>query len=558
MRLDEAFWNLSMQAPHATAEPWGSGRPTHADLLDFSAAMVEGERKAASCELPADASKVDILVHHRGLAPLDGAQVRVTLLKWIDPKKKDAANWSDIEPSFTGDMPWTAAVNEVLNSATGATSLSLGSGWSFAGGTPATRRQTLAGQTLDATHPGIATFDLDLSGVKRDSVVMLVAVIRHGADIALAPAKLDHLAMTSPSVAVRSVRVNGFSVSTGSSTSPFSTTLYPAEMAPSVAQNARLATALQAVRGTLSTANKASLDKAALIVAKLTPSGAMDYAGVRETEMFFSASLLKVSLLYASFELVARVNALAPAITAATPAEFLDKVKRDFSRKIETAVPRIKPGAWRKVAFDTALAATPNGPDHYRASLSTQHDTDVRSIFANQGQNTGAHNCMHRLGYCYVNRALDAAGFFDADTETGIWMATDYGDWTDFNVPVATKGTSSAAMTALAMANLLSRIHRGNLIDGAASLSMRGILRTGGAWLSTLTDPNAFSFTEDGAKVGHSGSASAKVGPVMSEAVFLKRKSDSAPFVAVWQNVPDALGSEPVYRVLDEMIKNWP
>jgi len=32
---------------------------------------------------------------------------------------------------------------------------------------------------------------------------------------------------------------------------------------------------------------------------------------------------------------------------------------------------------------------------------------------------------------------------------------------------------------------------------------------------------------------------------------------DSAPFVAVWQNVPDALGFEPIYRVLDEMIKNW-
>jgi len=44
----------------------------------------------------------------------------------------------------------------------------------------------------------------------------------------------------------------------------------------------------------------------------------------------------------------------------------------------------------------------------------------------------------------------------------------------------------------------------------------------------------------------------------MSEAAFLNRKSDSAPFVAVWQNVPDALGFEPVYRVLDEMINNWP
>jgi hypothetical protein len=165
-----------------------------------------------------------------------------------------------------------------------------------------------------------------------------------------------------------------------------------------------------------------------------------------------------------------------------------------------------------------------------------------------------------------VNRALDAAGFFDAQTDTGIWMATDYGDWKDFNVPVATKnsarppknGTSSAAMTALAMANLFAHMHRGQLIDAATSTTMRSIFRTGGAWLTTLADPNAFSFTDDGAKVGHSGSGSAFVGTVMSEAVFLTRKSDSAPFLAVWQNVADELGSEPIYRVLDAMIKTWP
>jgi len=73
-----------------------------------------------------------------------------------------------------------------------------------------------------------------------------------------------------------------------------------------------------------------------------------------------------------------------------------------------------------------------------------------------------------------------------------------------------------------------------------------------------LPNKASFSFTDDGAKVGHSGSGSAFVGSVMSEAAFLNRKSDGTPFLAVWQNVPDELGSEPIYRVLDEMIKNWP
>jgi hypothetical protein len=234
-------------------------------------------------------------------------------------------------------------------------------------------------------------------------------------------------------------------------------------------------------------------------------------------------------------------------------------------------VPRILPGEWRKVAFDKALSATPVSPGRFRVSMSAQprpnprpavpgpwHDADLRSIFAEQRQNDGARDCMHRLGYSYVNRALDAAGLFDLETNKGIWMATDYGNWSDFNVPVSTNGTSSAAMTALAMANLLCHMHRGQLVDPASSITMRDIFRTGGAWLSTLSNPAAFSFTAEGAKVGHSASGSARVGSVMSEAVFLQRTSDTAPFLAVWQNVPDELGAEPIYRVLDEMIKNWP
>jgi hypothetical protein len=516
---------------------------------------------------------VDILVNHRGLAPTDGAGVRVTLLKWVDPQTKNAAHWSDSSTWFSGPVPWADAVNAVLNAATVAAGPALGSGWSFVGSTLATRRQDLTGQTLDALHPGVATFDLNLTGLKHNTVVLLVAVIRSGADIALTADTLENLAMNSPNVAVRSLRIEGFSVAQGSSTSPFSTRLYPdandpadAKLVASATHKARLAAALSSVRGTLAAANQARLDKAALIVVKLTPGGTMDYAGVRETEMFFSASLLKVSLLYASFELVARVNALAPSITAATAPEFFRKLKSDFTGKIENAVPRIKPGAWRKVSFDQALTATASGPNQFRVGLSATHDADLRKIFADQGQNTSPRDTMHRLGYCYVNRALDAAGFFDLQTETGIWMATDYGDWQDFNVPVATKnsarppknGSSSAAMTALAMAKLFAQMHCGKLIDAAASASMRAIFRVGGAWLSTLPNKASFSFTDDGAKVGHSASGSAFVGSVMSEAAFLNRKSDGAPFLAVWQNVPDELDSEPIYRVLDEMIKNWP
>jgi hypothetical protein len=130
----------------------------------------------------------------------------VTLLHWIDPKAKKKANPDDSTTWFSGDLPWTEAVNDVLNSANGTTNKTFGGGWAFTLPAP-TRRKTLAGQTLDALHPGIATFDINLAGARADFLVLLVAVIRVGSNIALGAAKLRDLALDNPNVAVRSLRV---------------------------------------------------------------------------------------------------------------------------------------------------------------------------------------------------------------------------------------------------------------------------------------------------------------------------------------------------------------
>jgi hypothetical protein len=207
VQIDETFWKKHMKAPHATAEPWGAGPPTEADLHEYTPELREGDAGRTSCEVQAAPCKVDVVVHHRGLNARAGADVRVTLLKWIDPKKKHKASFSDPSTWFTGNVPWTAAVNEVLNSASGAAPGPLTAGWSFVGSTNATRRRTLTGQTLDPLNAGVATFDLDLSSLKNDTVLLLVAVVRAGADIALNAASLQQLTLNQPQVAVRSVRV---------------------------------------------------------------------------------------------------------------------------------------------------------------------------------------------------------------------------------------------------------------------------------------------------------------------------------------------------------------
>jgi hypothetical protein len=189
-----------------------------------------------------------------------------------------------------------------------------------------------------------------------------------------------------------------------------------------------------------------------------------------------------------------------------------------------------------------------------------QHRADLNAIFADQLQDWAARACMRRLGYSYVNGALAAGGFFKSGK--GIWYANDLGGgWKQFHVPVDTGGKSSSAMTALTMARLLAAMHRGTLVDQTSSREMMGIMSRGGAWVSLAANANTLSFTSKGAKVGHHPSADAKVSSVKSEGAFLER--NGVPFVAVWQNYPDARPDKigdviNVYRVIDEVVKKWP
>jgi hypothetical protein len=137
------------------------------------------------------------------------------LLRWSGPAAANPANaatWALGDAA--GNVPWTQAVNQVLNSDAGTTGIAFGGGWSFVRTTGQTRLwKSLGTQTLDALHSGTVQFDVDLvTGVLNNRVVVLVAVLRAGvgasADIALpAATTLQALALTSPNVAVRSLHL---------------------------------------------------------------------------------------------------------------------------------------------------------------------------------------------------------------------------------------------------------------------------------------------------------------------------------------------------------------
>lgn len=219
--IDNAFWDAAMNAPHPGApphslrEPWGTGVPTEADLIDFYGEVAEGQLGAASMTFACSHAIVDVVVHHRGLLDRPGADVRVVLLRWSGPAAALPANpgtWT-LEDA-AGNVPWTQAVNQALNSDAGTTALAVGAGWSFVRTTGQSRLwKSLGTQTLDALNSGTVQFEVDLAtGVANNGVVVLVAVLRAGvgasADIALPAAiTLQQLALTSPNVAVRSLHL---------------------------------------------------------------------------------------------------------------------------------------------------------------------------------------------------------------------------------------------------------------------------------------------------------------------------------------------------------------
>jgi hypothetical protein len=345
---------------------------------------------------------------------------------------------------------------------------------------------------------------------------------------------------------------------------PFAEQPYGPQMIIDAARSKDLSDAIAAVKGGLSRSNQQRLDKVAFCIAKLgTGHNPVEYAGVKEMDMLFSGSLVKVALLYASFELRARLNKLAPSVAWDW---------KPFFAAVKSAIPWIpdheadgKPSREMEMKIDDVVRiinTTDAGVLSY--DLRPEHRADLEAIFADQLHNRSPQNVVHRLGYSWINGALAKAGFLDVKTKKGTWLGNDIGaGWRQVHVPVATGGKSSEATTAVDLVNLLTCMHRGTLIDAASSQEMMNIMARGGSWISTLSQAaqNSLSFVSTGAKVGHDGSDDAKVPSVKSEALFIDHRG--TPFVAVWQNYPDASPNTNedivnVYRAIDETLKKWP
>jgi hypothetical protein len=307
------------------------------------------------------------------------------------------------------------------------------------------------------------------------------------------------------------------------------------------------------------------------------PGAKLLSASSKGDEIHFSASLVKVAAMYASFELRAAARrALPDAVAKLTAGRFdvsdkqvqaggMVEIAAAYTTEIGTAalaLPLLKtcPTTMLLPSYGKVFEVNKVGSDWVCDFTSLHREAMAKMIIPSD--NTMAAQTIHGVGYGYINAALKAAGFLDPTTPRGIWLAGDYiGQWPYFRIQsVNDKGVAQAATTN-DLARLYALAATGFLVDADSSTAMLELLRRaydeGQEYF--LTRPAGLSYTQTHTKVGLAPLKSGQ--EVASEASIIVGNINKKRFVVAWQNVVTT-GSdsdyEPVARAIDEAIQAAP
>jgi hypothetical protein len=341
------------------------------------------------------------------------------------------------------------------------------------------------------------------------------------------------------------------------------------DLAAEISMNAKLELAITNAKLSMSASEKISIENVGIFICCLSRTNTISFAEIRGGLMYFSASVLEICLLYATSILLKQVQIFAEQTTVTTEAEFFATLEAAWSTQSEGLIPALGDPVVSKILFSEIFSlsrTSASGGAKFTVSLRASYRSELNKVFAKQSSNASVTYCVHRLGFKYINAVLEAGGFSDANSRSGIWWATDF---VDDNVPVsasawpsyelaltATGGRSAAAMTCKAMGQLLSASYQ-NQIPLGNDLIFANILG-GDAWVEKAPNKASFEFRSKGAKIGISASTSAKVGVIKSEAAVFSRTSDNKDFLVVWSNLPDDFRLEKYYPIFDDVIKAWP
>jgi hypothetical protein len=254
---------------------------------------------------------------------------------------------------------------------------------------------------------------------------------------------------------------------------------YPWSGAPDPTLGALLTTACQAQANVSRLGNHPHVP---LSMIALATDGKHRYAGFLDTDMDFSASLLKVAVMYVAFELRAAANRLAVAKAITSQPDLVDALTKTFDAGINKAaldrvrnLPLGSGPQYGKILQYTGLAA-PQGPVDFTVTAgavtgfrNAMHDMVVVS------DDPSASFCITALGYACLNSILMKAGFFKPGRmrgdERGIWVGGDYENAKQVRIRAVNEiddQTGAYVTTTEAMCRLMAMIETGALVDDTA------------------------------------------------------------------------------------------
>lgn len=307
--------------------------------------------------------------------------------------------------------------------------------------------------------------------------------------------------------------------------------------------------ALDLTRQTLSLGGAQNVGSMALMVVPLTGferSADHPWAGLREHEVHYSGSLLKVAAMYAAFDLRSSADQLATDGGLTTWPQIEAALKATFDPEIDVHTPSLISGSpllrpedkSRKPDYSAVLQLGTAGGDFVVDFAQAQWDAFEDMMV--QQHNPGATTTIHGLGYPYLNGKIADDGFFDGVGE-GLWLAGDYtfgAQWPSARIPCVNDQDTAQGMTAWHLAMLLTLLADDSLVGAKSSVGMKDRMKRAGKFF-TQTNPPIWPangrFVPTHGKVGIGNLKSGQ--STFSEGLILLDTLRNLEFVVVWQNV---------------------
>jgi CubicO group peptidase (beta-lactamase class C family) len=314
-----------------------------------------------------------------------------------------------------------------------------------------------------------------------------------------------------------------------------------------------------------------------------------------DLEMDFSASLLKVGVLYAATELLAAVNRLVAQDSITSQADLVSACQKKFTPEIDKAAwarvrnkPRVSssnPASfpdWDNI-FSWTGKAEPDGPVEFSTKavttnrigfrpngtwgalvLNNTFAVSLRDMITVSGDIEAA-QCIAGLGYAYLNAVMIKGGFFDPSAtkghERGIWIAGDYENMLQERIKAVNDRDGALVMCTEAMCRMMAMIESGVLVNdtavgGKSNENMRNALATTMTHnqpfiqrLSATAPASPFTLTRNKLGYGFKGKSTTEI--LTSECSVLQWKLDAAgntqklldkhkltgTLIVCWQNV---------------------